>query len=170
MLGVFGNQDLSWGTHIEYVYNKANNRLHALRLPRAGVSVNDLVRIYFALIRSVLGYTSPVLSSLTVYLSNHIESIQKSALRIMLEADYTSYQDALISSSLETLLYRRDMACIRFIKKVGTDQIETLYSAIIGTNNTEVNHGYALRSEGVKAYSHVPNTKRFSEFVTSKYL
>ena len=62
------------------------------------------------------------------------------------------------------------MACIRFIKKVRAGQIEPFYSAIIGTNNIEVNHGYGLRSGGVKAYSHVPNTKRFSEFVTSKYL
>ena len=63
---------------------------------------------------------------------------------------------------------------IIFIKKVRTGQIEPLYSAIIGTNNTEVNHGYDLRYGGVKAYKHVPNckysTKRFSEFVTSKYL
>ena len=62
------------------------------------------------------------------------------------------------------------MACNRLIKKVRTGQIEPLYSAIIGTNNTEVNHGYGLSSGGLKAYRHVPNTKRFSEFVTSKYL
>ena len=43
-------------------------------------------------------------------------------------------------------------------------------SAIIGTNNTEVNHSYGLHSGGVKAYRHVPNTKHFSEFVPSKYL
>ena len=104
------------------------------------------------------------------YLSNYIESIQKRALRIILGANYISYQDALISSGLETLLYRRDMACIRFIKKVRTGQSEQFYSAIIGTNNTEVNHGYALRSGGVKAYRHVPKTNRSSEFVTSIYL
>ena len=108
--------------------------------------------------------------SLTVYLSNHIESIQKRALRIILGASYISYQDALIIFGLETLLYCRDMAGIRFIKKVTTGQIEPFYSAIIGTNNTDVNHGYGLCSGGVKAYRHVPNTKRFSEFVTSKYL
>ena len=46
MLDVYVTQDLSWGTHIEYVYDKANKRLHALRLlKRAGISVNDLVRI-----------------------------------------------------------------------------------------------------------------------------
>ena len=85
MLDVYVSPDLSWGKHIEYVYNMANKRLHALRfLKRAGVSVNDLVRIYCALIRSVLEYTSPVWSSLPDYLSNHIESIQKRALRIIL--------------------------------------------------------------------------------------
>ena len=136
----------------------------------ASVSVNDLVRIYCALIRSVLEYASPVWSSLTVYLSKHIESIQNKELRIILGANDISYQDALITSSLETLLYLRDMACVRFIKKVRTGQIEPLYSAIIGTNNTDVNHGYGLCSGGVKANRHEPSTKLFSEFVTSKYM
>ena len=43
MRGVYVSQDLLWGTHIEYVYDKANKWLHALSLlKKAGVSVNDL--------------------------------------------------------------------------------------------------------------------------------
>ena len=101
MLDVYVSQDLSWDTHIEYVYDKVNKPLHNLRLlKRAGFSLNDLVRIYCALIKSVLEYVSPVCSSLTLYLSNHIESIKKRALRIILGANYISYQDALISPVL----------------------------------------------------------------------
>ena len=58
----------------------------------------------------------------------------KEGIENITSANYISYQDALISFCLETLLHRRDMACIRFIKKVRTGQIESLYSAIIGTN------------------------------------
>ena len=32
MLGVYVSHDLTWSTHIEYVYDKANKQLHALRL------------------------------------------------------------------------------------------------------------------------------------------
>ena len=62
---VFVSQDLTWGKHAECVFDKANKRLHALRLlKRAGVSFNYLVKIYCALIRSVLEYASPVWASL----------------------------------------------------------------------------------------------------------
>ena len=95
--------NLTWGTHIEYVYDKANKRLHALRLlKKAGVRENDLVRIYCALIRSVLEYVSPVWSSLHDYLSNHIKSIQKRALRIIVGAYHMNYQQALIRSRLSS--------------------------------------------------------------------
>ena len=89
MLGVYVSQDLSWGTHIEHVYDKANKRLHALGLlKRASVCVNDLVRILFStLIRSEIGHGSLVWSSLPDYLSNHIESIQKRALKVILGAN-----------------------------------------------------------------------------------
>ena len=64
MLVVYVSQTLSLGTHIEYVYDKANKRLHVLGLlKRAGVSMNDLVRIYCALIRSVLECASLIRSS-----------------------------------------------------------------------------------------------------------
>ena len=105
-----------------------------------------------------------------IILFTHIESIQKRALRIIFGANHMNYQQALIRSRLETLHHRRDTACINFIKKVRSGKIEPLYSVISETNYIEVKHGYNLRSGSVNSYRHVPNTKRFSEFVTVKYL
>ena len=105
-----------------------------------------------------------------IILFTHIESIQKRALRIIFGANRMNYQQALIRSRLETLNHRRETACINFIKKVRSGKIEPLYSVISETNYIEVKHGYNLRSGSVNSYRHVPNTKRFSEFVTVKYL
>ena len=53
--------DLTWNTHIDYLFKKANKRLYALRiLKKSGVAIDDLVKIFCPLIRSVLEYASPV--------------------------------------------------------------------------------------------------------------
>ena len=64
-----------------YVQKKANKRLYILRtLSRCGVHVSDMVKIYCAVIRSVLEYASPVFANLSAFLSEAIENIQKRAL------------------------------------------------------------------------------------------
>ena len=57
VLGLVIQNDLKWNTHIESVVSKASKRLYIIRiLRRGGVPVEDLLSIYFALIRSVLEY------------------------------------------------------------------------------------------------------------------
>ena len=102
LLGLLLSDDLSWNCHVDYVIKKANTRLYALRiLKKAGLSQSELVNIYCSFIRSRIEYASPAWSSLTVYLSGVIESIQKRALRIIYPD--TSYEGALICTGLETL-------------------------------------------------------------------
>ena len=84
LLGLLISDDLSWNCHVDYVIQKAISRLYALRLlKKAGLSHSDLVNIYCSFIRSRVEYASPAWSSLTNYLSDLIESIQKRALRII---------------------------------------------------------------------------------------
>ena len=53
--------NLKWDLHIYEVVAKASKRLHILRVPkRSGVPPADLLKVYFALIRSVLEYCCPV--------------------------------------------------------------------------------------------------------------
>ena len=60
ILGVHVSDDLTWNTHIDNLFKKANLHLYALRiLKKSGVAVDDLVKIFCALIRSVLEYASP---------------------------------------------------------------------------------------------------------------
>ena len=85
ILGLKVSDNLTWNTHIAYLFEKANKRLYALRiLEKSCLAVDDLVKIFCALIRSVLKYTSPVWAALPEYLHNVIESVQRKAQRIML--------------------------------------------------------------------------------------
>ena len=47
LLGVYLSSDLTWTAHCEYIINKANGRLYALRkLKKAGVSSSDIAVVY----------------------------------------------------------------------------------------------------------------------------
>ena len=46
-----------------------------------------------------------------------LERVQKVALKIILQEDYESYNQALKSLNLETLFVRREKLCLRFAKK-----------------------------------------------------
>ena len=72
---------------------------------KSGVPVDDLVKIFCALIRSVLEYVSPVWAALPEYLGNVIESVQRKARRIMLP-DF-GYAEALLRTSLQSFSERR---------------------------------------------------------------
>ena len=53
--GVHVSDDLTWNTHMDHLFKRANKRLYTLRiLKKSGVPVDDLVKIFCALIRSVL--------------------------------------------------------------------------------------------------------------------
>ena len=95
VLGVTIQSNLKWDLHINEVVAKASKRLHILRvLKRGGVPPADLLKVYFALIRSVLEYCCPVWhNALLVKLSDSIERVQKRALRIIFPALH--YQEAL---------------------------------------------------------------------------
>ena len=85
ILGLNVSDNLIWNTHIAYLFKKANKRLYALCiLEKSGFPVDDLVKIFCALIRSVLKYAPRVWAALPEYLHNVIESVQRKAQRIML--------------------------------------------------------------------------------------
>ena len=90
VLGVtIQSKKLKWDLHINEVVAKASKRLHILRVrKRCGVPPADLLKVYFALIRSVLEYCCPVWhNALPVKLLDSIvERVQKRALRIIFPA------------------------------------------------------------------------------------
>ena len=76
--------NLGFDLHINEVVAEASKRLHILRvLKRRGVPPANLLKVDFALIRSVLECCCPVWhNALPVKLPDSIERVQKRALRI----------------------------------------------------------------------------------------
>ena len=85
VLGVKIQSNLKWDLNINEVVAKASKRLHILRvLKRGGVPTADLLKVYFALTRSVVEYCCPVWhNAIPIKLSDSIERVQKRALCII---------------------------------------------------------------------------------------
>ena len=83
VLGVTLSSDLSWNAHVDTIVSKTRKRVFTIyQLKRAGIRQCDLLRVYVSVIRPVLEYACPVWhTSLPMYLSDHIETIQKRCLR-----------------------------------------------------------------------------------------
>ena len=108
MLGVTISNNLTWSKHVDNIVSKAGKRVYMLyQLKRAGISQNDLVKMYVSTIRPVLEYACPVWStSLPTYLSDAIEMIQKRVLRSVHPGLH--YDDILVLVGLQSLKKRRD--------------------------------------------------------------
>ena len=108
LLGVIFSSDLSWASHVSYLLSKVSKRYYLIfQLVRVGVAQHDIIRIYCAIIRSVLEYACAVWhSGLTTAQSNDIERVQKRCLRIIFPE--LSYSDALFVAGLDRLSVRRE--------------------------------------------------------------
>ena len=79
---------------------------------------SDLKKIYILQIRSKLEQSAVVWhSSLTQKCKNRLERVQKSALRLILGDQYSSYKNALEVLNLQSLDARRESLCLSFAKK-----------------------------------------------------
>ena len=82
------------------------------------IPIGDLILIYTLYIRSVLEQSAVVWhSSLTRGEEIDIERVQKVALKIILNEQYSSYPEALKLTELDSLKFRRKKLCLNFAKK-----------------------------------------------------
>ena len=83
-----------------------------------GASWDELKHIYALYIRSLLEQSCTVWhSGLTEESSQDLERIQKTALKIIMQEEYISYENALHKIDLENLVDRRESLCLQFAKK-----------------------------------------------------
>ena len=88
-----------------------------------GASWEELKNIYILYIRSLLEQSCTVWhSGLTDENSQDLERVQKSALKIILQESYDTYEGALKTLELESLDDRRERLCLQFAKKCLTNE------------------------------------------------
>ena len=82
------------------------------------VPIEDLLKIYEMYIRSRLEQSAVVWhAAITQGEEIELERVQKVALRLILGENYQSYDNALISTNMESLKARREYLCLNFAKK-----------------------------------------------------
>ena len=142
VLGLTIQNNLKWDEHIYEIVSKASKRLHILRvLRRSGIPPADLLTVYIALIRSILEYSCEVWhSSISCYLSDKLEKIQKRALRIIYPEQ--TYKDALLLAGITKLETRREDLCLKTLTKITRGGPLTQY--VTQTRSNE--HNYFIRS------------------------
>ena len=118
-LGIRITENLSWDEHVAQICRKAYARVKMLaKLKYVGVQTEDLIELYAIHIRSVTEYCSTAFhSSLSQQLSNKLEAIQKTCLRVILGVMYVSYSSALEMCGLKTLHDRREHRSVQFAIK-----------------------------------------------------
>ena len=119
LLGVIITSDLKWEAHTDYMVQRCNSKMWAMRrLKNLGASIEDLLDIYCKQIRSILEFAAPVWHpALTGEDIIKLERIQKTVLHIILGDQYTSYSCALKKTGLMKLSDRRTKLSITFAKK-----------------------------------------------------
>ena len=117
ILGLTMNNKLKWQDNTEALVKKASKRLYIIRvLQRCGLPPNDLLLVYFSMVRSILEYACPVWHTmLPKCLGDKIEKVQKRAFRIIYPT--TDYEDALNIAQCKRLDNRRQELCAKTFKK-----------------------------------------------------
>ena len=88
------------------------------KLKYVGVPIEDLIEIYCLFIRSTAEYCSAVFAtSLTVEQDRKLTNIEKTALRIILQDNYVSYEAALEMTGLSSLSERRAAHLLSFSRR-----------------------------------------------------
>ena len=85
--------------------------------------------MYLTYVRSALEQSAVVWhSSLSARNRRDLERVQKAALRVILQNNYTSYKSGLRQLNLQTLNKRRDKLCLKFAKKcLKNDKVRDLF-------------------------------------------
>ena len=113
MLGLILRDDLLWYSNTDFIVKKSYTRMLMLhKLAEFDMPVEEMLNIYILYIRSILENSAVVWhSALTVLDETELERVQKVALRMILQDDYESYENALLLTDLPTLKSRRIQLC-----------------------------------------------------------
>ena len=129
LLGTQISNDLTWDLNTKHIVKKSNARRQLLRkIASFGASRADMIHIYKLFVRSELEHSSSVWhKSLTSENVNDLERVQKSALRLILGTEYTTYENAQNILNIETLSERREALFQKYtLKSLQVNQMKNI--------------------------------------------
>jgi hypothetical protein len=119
ILGTTFTNDLSWSLNCNIIIKKVNARMQLLRKVWSfGSSQQEMVHLWKVFCLSVLEQSCVLWDSgLTNENVTDLERTQKTFTKLVLEEDYRTYKEALITLGLCSLQDRRKALTLRFIKQ-----------------------------------------------------
>ena len=105
LIGGIVSQDTKWFQNTTYICKKARGKLWIMRrMLELNLDISQLFDVFVKEIRSILEMAVPVWhSDLTKKQADNIESIQKTAMKIILQENYSGYDMACNIFSTQTL-------------------------------------------------------------------
>jgi hypothetical protein len=120
ILGFIFQPDLGWDTHINQVVLNASRKLFALKSMKSVLSNSDLIKIYYACVRSVMEYGSALFIGTCNKNLKKLDEIQKRASRIM----------NIDNAALENLNDRRVSAALKLMHAAENNNRHLLHSLV----------------------------------------
>ena len=134
LLGTIIANDLKWDLNTQEIVKQGNARMQLLRqVASFGASQQELKQIYFAYVRSQIEKSSTVWhNSLTDENKKDLERIQKTAIKIILKNNYSSYKKSLLKLDIDDLATRRKKLSVDFaIKCTKHEKFKDIFDLIM---------------------------------------
>lgn len=117
-LGIHICSNLSWNQQIDHICKKARKITGYIHRCFNSSSPATRRTLYLALVRPIFEYGSITWHPLNKTLSNRLESAQRFAARVILQAWNSSNDDLLLNANLPLLAKRRDIASLCHLYKI----------------------------------------------------
>ena len=119
-LGLILNNHLTWNSHVHHICRLASRRFYALRILKNVLPTDQLVAVYYGVIRSILEYASPVFGKLPRYLDEEMNKLQKRCHRFICGVSRSSQCHC---NRFPSLSERRNLAaCKLFLSATETNE------------------------------------------------
>ena len=145
-LGIYLSSTCTWHEHIEYIKNKAWQRIYIMRRCKFLLDRKSIQTIYFSFIRPLLEYADVVWNNCAKYEAEALDLIQNEAARIVTGATrLASIESLLTETGWETLSDRRRKHKLILFYKMKNDLCPEYLSSLTPTNVGSATH-YSLRN------------------------
>ena len=166
-LGIYLSNDGTWHTHINYIKEKAWNRIKVMRKLKFQLDRKSLEIIYTSFIRPILEYCNEIWDNCADYEKEDLENIQKEAARIATgTTKLVSIENLNSEIGWETLEVRRNKQKLTLFYKMVHNLTPSYLTSLIPPTVNETSN-YNLRNSNDIRTTNASSVQYYSSFLPS---